>query len=135
MSDRSTGKPKNKQAGQKKHGERPRPPMKPGLEARIAATRILAAVVDRKTSLDGMLDPEHGNPAFLPLNEADRGLVKAILQSALRHLPRIEAIIGSLLDNPLPDGARSLHHLLVVAAAQMLYLDVPDHSAVDLAVE
>ncbi|MFN3443494.1 MAG: RsmB/NOP family class I SAM-dependent RNA methyltransferase, partial [Rhizobium rosettiformans] len=135
LSDRSTGKPKNKQAGQKKHGERPRPPMKPGLEARIAATRILAAVVDRKTSLDGMLDPEHGNPAFLPLNEADRGLVKAILQSALRHLPRIEAIIGSLLDNPLPDGARSLHHLLVVAAAQMLYLDVPDHSAVDLAVE
>ena len=135
MSDRSTGKPKNKQAGQKKHGERPRPPMKPGLEARTAATRILAAVVDRKTSLDGMLDPEHGNPAFLPLNEADRGLVKAILQSALRHLPRIEAIIGSLLDNPLPDGARSLHHLLVVAAAQMLYLDVPDHSAVDLAVE
>ena len=135
MSDRSTGKPKNKQAGQKKHGERPRPPMKPGLEARIAATRILAAVVDRKTSLDGMLDPEHGNPAFLPLSEADRGLVKAILQSALRHLPRIEAIIGSLLDNPLPDGARSLHHLLVVAAAQMLYLDVPDHSAVDLAVE
>lgn len=135
MSDRSTGKPKNKQAGQRKHGERPRPPMKPGLEARIAATRILAAVVDRKTSLDGMLDPEHGNPAFLPLNEADRGLVKAILQSALRHLPRIEAIIGSLLDNPLPDGARSLHHLLVVAAAQMLYLDVPDHSAVDLAVE
>lgn len=135
MSDRSTGKPKNKQAGQKKHGERPRPPMKPGLEARIAATRILAAVVDRKTSLDGMLDPEHGNPAFLPLNEADRGLVKAILQSALRHLPRIEAIIGSLLDNPLPEGARSLHHLLVVAAAQMLYLDVPDHSAVDLAVE
>lgn len=135
MSDRSTGKPKNKQAGQKKHGERPRPPMKPGLEARIAATRILAAVVDRKTSLDGMLDPEHGNPAFLPLNEADRSLVKAILQSALRHLPRIEAIIGSLLDNPLPDGARSLHHLLVVAAAQMLYLDVPDHSAVDLAVE
>lgn len=136
MSDQSTGKPRNKQAANRKHGERaPRQAMKPGLEARIAATRILAAVVDRKTSLDGMLDAEHGNPAFLPLNEADRGLVKAILQSALRHLPRIEAIIGSLLDNPLPEGARSLHHLLVVAAAQMLYLDVPDHSAVDLAVE
>ncbi|MFN3833718.1 MAG: RsmB/NOP family class I SAM-dependent RNA methyltransferase [Allorhizobium sp.] len=136
LSDRSTGKPKNKQIGNRNHRERvPRQPLKPGLEARIAATRILAAVVDRKTSLDGMLDPEHGNPAFLPLNEADRGLVKAILQSALRHLPRIDAIIASLLDSPLPEGARSLHHLLVVAAAQMLYLDVPDHSAVDLAVE
>lgn len=136
LSDTSTGKPKNRQAGNRGHGERSsRQSMKPGLEARIAATRILAAVIDRKTSLDGMLDPEHGNPAFLPLNDADRGLVKAILQSALRHLPRIDAIIAQLLDNPLPEGARSLHHLLVVAAAQMLYLDVPDHSAVDLAVE
>ena len=36
----------------------------------------------------------------------DRGLVKAILQSALRHLPRIDAIIAQLLDNPLPEGAR-----------------------------
>lgn len=136
LSDTSTGKPKNKQAGNRNPRESfSRQSMKPGLEARIAATRILAAVIDRKTSLDGMLDPEHGNPAFLPLNDADRGLVKAILQSALRHLPRIDAIIGQLLDNPLPEGARSLHHLLVVAAAQMLYLDVPDHSAVDLAVE
>jgi len=62
-------------------------------------------------------------------------LVRAILNSALRHLPRIEAAISSLLDSPLPEGARALHHVLVVGAAQMLYLDVPDHSAVDLAVE
>jgi len=136
LNDTSTGKPKQKQTGRKNHGGRPeRQNLKPGLEARIAATRILGAVVDRKTSLDGMLDPEHGNPAFLPLNEADRALVRAILQSALRHLPQVDAMIGQLLDNPLPEGARSLHHLLVVAAAQMLYLDVPDHSAVDLAVE
>lgn len=136
LNDTSTGKPKSKHNGSRKHGDpASRQPLKPGLEARIAASRILAAVIDRKTSLDGMLDAEHGNPAFLPLNDADRSLVKAILQSALRHLPRIEAIIGELLDTPLPDGARSLHHLLLVAAAQMLYLDVPDHSAVDLAVE
>lgn len=136
LNDTSTGKPKQKQNGRKIQGDKPpRQNLKPGLEARIAATRILGAVVDRKTSLDGMLDPEHGNPAFLPLNDADRGLVRAILQSALRHLPQIDAMIAQLLDNPLPEGARSLHHLLVVAAAQMLYLDVPDHSAVDLAVE
>ncbi|KPF42876.1 RsmB/NOP family class I SAM-dependent RNA methyltransferase [Rhizobium sp. AAP43] len=108
---------------------------KPGLDARIAASRMMAAVIDRKTSLDGLLDSEHGNPAFLALNEADRALVKAILQSALRHLPRIESILASLLASPLPDGARALHHLLIIAAAQMLYLDIPDHSAVDLAVE
>ncbi|WP_223568513.1 RsmB/NOP family class I SAM-dependent RNA methyltransferase [Agrobacterium tumefaciens] len=108
---------------------------KPGLAARIAATRILAAVLEKKTSLDGMLDSENGNPVYRALSLVDRALVRAIVNSALRHLPRIETALSMLLDGPLPQGARSLHHVLVVGAAQMLYLDVPDHSAVDLAVE
>lgn len=112
-----------------------RSPAKPGLQARSAAVKILAAVVDKKLPLDGALDHEHGNPAYKALSEGDRALVRAILNSALRHLPRIDAAIASLLDSPLPDGARALHHVLVVGAAQILYLDVPDHSAVDLAVE
>lgn len=108
---------------------------KPGLAARVAAARILAAVLEKKTSLDGMLDSENGNPVYRALSVADRALVRAIVNSALRHLPRVEAALSMLLDGPLPQGARSLHHVLVVGAAQMLYLDVPDHSAVDLAVE
>jgi 16S rRNA (cytosine967-C5)-methyltransferase len=108
---------------------------KPGLAARIAATRILAAVLEKKTSMDGMLDSENGNPVYRALSLADRALVRAIVNSALRYLPRIEAALSMLLDGPLPQGARSLHHVLAVGAAQMLYLDVPDHSAVDLAVE
>lgn len=108
---------------------------KPGLAARQAAARLLAAVVDRKTSLDGMLDQANGNPAYKALNPADRALVRAILNSALRHLPQIEGIIASLLKTPLPDGARALQHVLHVAAAQILYLDIPDRAAVDLAVE
>ncbi len=110
-------------------------PEKPGLRARQAAAKILAAVVDRKTPLDGMLDVENGNPAYRQLSDADRALVRAILNTALRHLPRIEAILDTLVGTPLPEGARALHHVLTAAAAQILYLDVPDHSAVDLAVE
>ena len=124
-------------------GNAPRPseaaaashPEKPGLRARQAAAKILAAVVDRRTPLDGMLDLENGNPVYRQLNDADRALVRAILNTALRHLPRIEAILDTLVGTPLPDGARALQHVLTVAAAQILYLDVPDHSAVDLAVE
>ncbi|KSV73249.1 RsmB/NOP family class I SAM-dependent RNA methyltransferase [Sinorhizobium sp. Sb3] len=122
-------------AKSKKPADAPRGPEKPGLRARQAAAKILGAVIDRKTSLDGMLDSEHGNPAYRELNEADRALVRAILNSGLRHLPRIQAAINSLLQTPLPEGARALDHVLAVAAAQILYLDVPDHSAVDLAVE
>lgn len=134
--EKSRGKSKNFKAGRAAGASwRPDHAEKAGLDARIAATKILGAVIDKKTSLDGMLDAEHGNPAVRDLSEADRALVRAILHSALRHLPRIEAILDSLLDTPLPEGARSLKHLLIIAAAQMLYLDVPDHSAVDLAVE
>lgn len=137
MNDKNAGMPNPKRNGPRNGGERQRPQLeaKPGLDARMAASRILGAVIDRKTSLDGMLDAEHGNPAFTALNDADRALVRAILQTALRHLPRLELILKALLDTPLPEGARALHHLLIVAATQMIYLDIPDHSAVDLAVE
>jgi 16S rRNA (cytosine967-C5)-methyltransferase len=108
---------------------------KPGLEVRAAATKILSAVLEKRTSLDGMLDNEHGNAAYMALSPADRGLLRAIINSALRHLPRIDAALDYLLDSPLPQGAKSLHHIFVVAIAQMVYLDIPDHSAVDLAVE
>jgi 16S rRNA (cytosine967-C5)-methyltransferase len=110
-------------------------PAKPGLAPRMAAVKLLAAVVEQKTSLDGMLDEEHGNPAYRALNTADRALVRAILNSGLRQLTRIDAIFDRFLDKPLPEGARNLRHILAVAAAQILFLDVPDHSAVDLAVE
>ncbi|MEM9107119.1 MAG: transcription antitermination factor NusB [Pseudomonadota bacterium] len=108
---------------------------KPGLTARQVATKLLSAVVDRKTSLDGLLDLENGNQAFRALDTADQALVRAMLQATLRHLPIIEAVLAKLVDRPLPQGARALHHVLHVAAAQILYLDVPDHASVDLAVE
>lgn len=129
--------PKRHRAGKgpKPHEPAANQPEKPGLRARQAAAKILAAVVDRRTPLDGMLDLENGNPAYRQLADADRALVRAILNTALRHLPRIEAILDTLVGTPLPEGARALHHVLTVAAAQILYLDVPDHSAVDLAVE
>jgi len=108
---------------------------KPGLPARQAATRLLSAIVDRHTSLDGLLDPVNGNRAFRDLSQADQALVRALLRATLRHLPLIEAFIGRLVDKPLPEGARNLAHILHIAATQILYLDIPDHAAVDIAVE
>jgi 16S rRNA (cytosine967-C5)-methyltransferase len=119
----------------KSGSRRPVEPDKPGLQARAAAAKILSAVVGQKTPLDGMIDDQHGNPAFRELSPADRALVRAMLNSCLRHLTWIDAIFDSFLDKPLPEGARHLHHILAIAAAQILFLDIPDHSAVDLAVE
>lgn len=138
MNDRKAPNNKNNSKPQRSSERRNSAPTrsdKPGLEVRTAAAKLLAAAVDRKISLDGMLDLTHGNPAYKALSEVDRGLARAILTTALRHLPRLEAAIASLIDTPLPEGARALHHVLVVAAAQILHLDVPSHAVVDLAVE
>ncbi|WP_246730161.1 RsmB/NOP family class I SAM-dependent RNA methyltransferase [Nitratireductor mangrovi] len=106
----------------------------PGLAARKAAARLLAAVIEAKTALDGLTDNEHGHPQFRTLDPRDRSLVRAILASALRHRVSIESLIESRLDRPLPARAGMLSHILHVAAAQILFLDVPDSAAVNLAV-
>ena len=108
---------------------------KPGLEARLCAQRLLGAVIETATPLDGLTDPGHGHPQFRALPDRDQSLVKAILNVALRRRNLIDALVGRCLDKPLPDNAKSLRHLLHVAVAQILWLDIPDHSAVDLAVE
>lgn len=106
----------------------------PGLAARKAAARLLAAVIDAHTPLDGLTDNEHGHPQYMSLDMRDRALVRAILATALRHRVTIGNLISRRLDKPLPANATALSHILHVAAAQVLFLDIPDSAAVDLAV-
>ncbi len=108
---------------------------RPGLAARQVAARLLAAVVERKVPADGLTDEKGGNAHFLALSAQDRALVRAILMVALRHRVAIGTLIAEQLDRPLPPNAHALGHILHVALAQMLFLDVPARAAVDLAVE
>jgi 16S rRNA (cytosine967-C5)-methyltransferase len=105
-----------------------------GLAARKAAARLLAAVMDARTSLDGLTDNEHGHPQYRALDTRDRALVRAILVTALRFRRTIGNLIAARLEKPLPANATALSHILHVAAAQILFLDIPDSAAVDLAV-
>ena len=128
--------------GPQPHRPEKRPPVRPeaasdatpGLAARKAAAKLLAAVVDARTPLDGLTDHDHGHPQFRALDPRDRALVGAILTTALRFRRTVEALIGARLERPLPANAHALSHILHVAAAQILFLDVPDSAAVDLAV-
>ncbi len=100
----------------------------------MTAARLLAAVVDTGTPLDGLTDAEHGHPQYLALEVRDRALVRAILATALRYRVTLTTLIESRLDRPLPANAKQLSHVLHAAAAQILFLDVPDSAAVNLAV-
>jgi len=106
----------------------------PGLAVRKAAAKLLSAIVDAKTPLDGLIDQEHGHPQYRVLDLRDRSLVRAILVTALRHRITIGRLIARRLERPLPANAHALNHILHVAAAQILFLDIPDSAAVDLAV-
>jgi 16S rRNA (cytosine967-C5)-methyltransferase len=108
---------------------------KPGLAARRTAQRLLGAIIDAATPMDALTDDQHGHPHYLALEPRDRALVRAILMTTLRRRADIETVLTRFLDRPLPDGASALHHVLHVAFAQILFLDVPDHAAADLAVD
>ncbi|WP_370463126.1 RsmB/NOP family class I SAM-dependent RNA methyltransferase [Mesorhizobium sp.] len=105
-----------------------------GLAARKAAARLLAAVIDARTPLDGLTDHENGHPQYKALDLRDRALVRAILVTALRFRMTIAGLLTRRLEKPLPPNATALSHILHVAAAQILFLDIPDSAAVDLAV-
>jgi len=106
-----------------------------GLAVRRTAAAMLRQVIERKTALDALLDERNGNPHFRALERRDRAFVRAILGAALRRRGEIEAALKNALDRPLPENSGALSAILHVAAAQILFLDVPAHAAVDLAVE
>jgi len=106
----------------------------PGLAARKTAAKLLATVIDAKTPLDGLTDNDNGHPFYLALDARDRSLVRAILTTALRFRVTIGKLLSQRLERPLPPNAHTLTHILHVAAAQILFLDIPDSAAVDLAV-
>ncbi|EJF76448.1 ribosomal RNA small subunit methyltransferase B [Bartonella birtlesii LL-WM9] len=106
----------------------------PGLAVRQVCVRLLGAVLDKHASLSGLTDNKHGHPQYLSFSHRDRLLCRAILAAALRHRGQITVALSRFLMRPLPSQAFSLQHLLHISVAQILYLDIPDHAAIDLAV-
>jgi 16S rRNA (cytosine967-C5)-methyltransferase len=105
----------------------------PGLAARRIAADILEAVLRRHRPLDAELD-DKAQPALTALAERDRALVRALVATVLRRLGSLRHLLGRLLDRGLPADAPRLESALLIGAAQILWLEVPDHAAVDLAV-
>ena len=106
----------------------------PGLAARIAAAAILRDVAVNGHTLDEIFAAPSGLSRLGGLAPRDIALVRSIVTVALRRLGTIRLALGALLDNGYPRNAPQLEWVLTVAAAQILFLDVPDHAAVDLAV-
>lgn len=118
------------------YGKRPAPVVEvvPGLAVRLAAAAVLAEVVGNGHSLDERFAPGAGPEALTGLDQRDRALVRSIVLVALRRLGTLRAALAATLEKGLPRKAAVLEWTLLTAAAQILFMDVPDHAAVDLAV-
>jgi 16S rRNA (cytosine967-C5)-methyltransferase len=109
----------------------------PGLAVRRIAADIVEGVLRRHRALDDMLegsDARSATAALAALDERDRALTRAIVGVVLRRLGTLRHLIGTFLERGLPAQAPRVETVLLIGAAQILLLDVPDHAAVDLAV-
>jgi 16S rRNA (cytosine967-C5)-methyltransferase len=106
----------------------------PGLPARRIAAEILDGVLRRRRALDELLDGRQAPVGLDALSDRDRALVRHIVATALRRLGSLRHVLDQCLDRGLPAEAPRVEAALLVGAAQILFLDVPDHAAVDLSV-
>lgn len=109
----------------------------PGLAVRRIAADIIDGVLRRHRPLDELLegnDPRSATASLAALEERDRALTRALVATVLRRLGSLRHLLGLFLDRGLPPQAPRVETVLLIGAAQILFLDVPDHAAVDLAV-
>jgi 16S rRNA (cytosine967-C5)-methyltransferase len=110
---------------------RARPGEAPGFAVRRVAADMLDGVLRRRRALDDLLDVT-GELATLP--ERDRALVRVLVATVLRRLGTLRHLVEGFLDHGLPAQAPRVETALLLGAAQILFLNVPDHAAVDLSV-
>jgi len=106
----------------------------PGFASRRAAADLLEAVLRRNRPLDEQLDGKNAYAGLRELSERDRALARRIVATTLRRLGTLRRLIGDMLDRGLPQNAPHIESALLTGAAQLLFLDIPDHAAVDLSV-
>ena len=106
----------------------------PGLTARRIAADILDNVLRRRRPLDAELDGAEAHPGLASLADRDRALVRKLVATVLRRVGTLRHVLAKFLDSGFPADAPRVETVLLIGAAQILFLDVPDHAAVDLSV-
>ncbi len=106
-----------------------------GLPARQAAVALSIDVLEHREPLDAALSRQAVRGSLSGLAPRDRALARAIVATALRRKGQIDALLDTMLERPLPKTAGPLRHILSAALAQILFMQMPPHAVVNLAVE
>jgi 16S rRNA (cytosine967-C5)-methyltransferase len=101
-----------------------------GVAPRAAALSLLAQILARKKMLDAALESD---AAYAELSLRDRALARMIVSTVLRRKGQMDDLIARAVqkESPRPNGLR---WILYIGLAQILFMDIPDHAAVDTSV-
>lgn len=95
---------------------------------------IVTDVASGGHTLEERLNNESATGRMAELDARDRALVRSIATVTLRRLGTIRTGLARFLEKGLPRKAVGLEWILATAAAQILFLDVPEYASVDLAI-
>ena len=101
-----------------------------GLAARAYANKALGEVLRNSVPLEDAL----GESWRSDLAANDKALVRAIVATSLRHKGQIDDVLRRFLNKPLPAKSGPAREILLSGAAQILFMRVPAHAAIDVAV-
>lgn len=105
-----------------------------GFAARLLTSDVLRRVMRERRTLDEAFAIALPAVRQDRLPEADQALARAIVTIAFRRMGTIRAAIAARLHHGALPEAGLLETALIIGATQLLFMDVPDHAAVDLAV-
>src|ERR1700759_1033023 len=111
-----------------------RPSEVPGLAARRIAADVLDGVLHKHRKPDDQLDGPAAHPGLKTLADRDRALMRRLVATILRRLGTLGHLLSKLLDRGIPTDAPRAQSALWSGSAKILWMDVPDHAAVDLSV-
>ncbi|MCB1783534.1 MAG: 16S rRNA (cytosine(967)-C(5))-methyltransferase RsmB [Alphaproteobacteria bacterium] len=101
------------------------------LAARRAALDILTEVTEKHQPLDIVLDQ---SASLKALDTRDRAFTRMLVSTTLRRLGQLDDLIEKAQDRPGSIKIQRLQNILRLGAAQLFFMDVPDHAALDTSV-
>ncbi|MEL7543491.1 MAG: transcription antitermination factor NusB [Pseudomonadota bacterium] len=102
-------------------------------QVRRGAARVVRAVTDQRQLFDAAFADALGHD-LEGLDARDTAFARLIAVTVLRRLSQIDAALASVMDKPLDDRAPFARAIMRVATAELVFLDIAPHAAIDTAV-
>lgn len=106
-----------------------------GLLARELAAELVTDVLERGRTFDRALVDCVSRLEYRELASRDRGLARLIAATVLRRHGQLTEIVSTFIERPLPREQGLLTAILMIGAAQLVFLGIAPHAVINLAVE